>query len=66
MNQYDWATCPTAVETQVNTFCAHLQALLETNLSGIYLHYGESHREQYRQALINGEWMRWNGQEPVP
>lgn len=24
------------------------------------LHYGESHREQYRQALINGEWMRWN------
>ena len=129
MSQYDWATCPTAVETQVNTFCAHLQALLETNLSGIYLHgslamgcfnpdcsdvdllvvtargmsietkrrvvqlllhasmapspieisflvaqqmhpfqhplpfdlhYGESHREQYRQALINGEWMQWN------
>ncbi len=129
MSQYSWATCPTAVKTQVNTFCAHLQALLETNLSGIYLHgslamgcfnpdrsdidllvvtargmsietkrrvvqlllhasmapspieisflveqqmhpfkhplpfdlhYGESHREQYRQALINGEWMRWN------
>jgi predicted nucleotidyltransferase len=38
MSQYSWATCPTAVETQVNTFCAHLQALLETNLSGIYLH----------------------------
>src|SRR5260370_41603896 len=37
-SQYSWATCPTAVETQVNTFCAHLQALLETNLSGIYLH----------------------------
>jgi len=129
MSQYSWATCPTTVETQVNTFCAHLQALLETNLSGIYLHgslamgcfnpdrsdidllvvtsqgmsietkrrviqlllhasvapnpieisflveqqlhpfqhplpfdlhYGESHREQYRQALISGEWMRWN------
>ena len=129
MSQYSWATCPTAVKTQVDTFCAHLQALLETNLSGIYLHgslamgcfnpdrsdidllvvttrgmnietkrlvihlllhasmapspieisflveqqmhpfqhplpfdlhYGESHREQYRQALINGEWMRWN------
>jgi predicted nucleotidyltransferase len=38
MSQYSWATCPTAVETQVNTFCAYLQALLETNLSGIYLH----------------------------
>src|SRR5262249_37897529 len=24
------------------------------------LHYGESHREQYRQALISGEWMQWN------
>src|SRR5260370_12007309 len=129
MSQYSWATCPTAVKTQVNTFCAPLQALLETNLSGIYLHgslamgcfnpdrsdidllvvtsqgmnikrkrrviqlllhaslapspieisflveqqvhpfqhplpfdlhYGESHREQYRQALINGEWMQWN------
>ncbi len=38
MSQYSWATCPTAVKTQVNTFCAYLQALLETNLSGIYLH----------------------------
>ena len=38
MGQYSWATCPTAVETQVNTFCAHLQAVLETNLLGIYLH----------------------------
>lgn len=129
MSQYSWATCPTAVETQVHTFCAHLQTLLDTNLSGIYLHgslamgcfnpdcsdldllavttwgmnvetkyqvaqlllhssmapnpieisflveqqmhpfqhplpfdlhYGESDREQYRQALISGEWMRWN------
>jgi len=38
MSQYSWATCPTAVETQLNTFCAHLQAVLETNLLGIYLH----------------------------
>jgi len=129
MSQYSWATCPTAVETQVNTLCAHLQVVLETNLSGIYLHgslamgcfnpdrsdidllvvtasgmsietkrqavqlllrssmapnpieisflveqqihpfqhplpfdlhYSESHREQYRQALICGEWMQWN------
>jgi len=129
MSQYSWATCPTAVETQVNTLCAHLQVVLETNLSGIYLHgslamgcfnpacsdidllvvtsqgmsvetkrqivhlllhasrapspieisflveqqmypfqhplpfdlhYGGSHREQYRQALISGQWMRWN------
>jgi len=129
MSQYSWVTCPPPVKAQVNTFCAHLQALLETNLSGIYLHgslamgcfnpdrsdidllvvtsqgmsietkrrvvqlllhssmtpnpieisflveqqlhpfrhplpfdlhYGESHREQYHQALISGEWMRWN------
>jgi predicted nucleotidyltransferase len=38
MNQYSRATCPTAIEIQVNTFCARLKAVLETNLLGIYLH----------------------------
>lgn len=38
MSQYSWATCPTAVENQVNSFREHVQHVLGTNFVGLYLH----------------------------
>lgn len=38
MSQYNWATCPEAVEAQVTSFREHVQAVLGTNFVGLYLH----------------------------
>jgi predicted nucleotidyltransferase len=38
MVQYDWASCPVAVRTQIETLCEQTRAILDDDLVGIYLH----------------------------
>jgi predicted nucleotidyltransferase len=38
MAQYDWASCPAAVRTQIQTLCGQTHAILDDELVGIYLH----------------------------
>lgn len=38
MAQYDWASCPPAVQKKIQLFCGHTHALLDNELIGIYLH----------------------------
>lgn len=38
MSQYGWTTCPPAVKRQIDLLVGQLQAVLETNLVGVYLH----------------------------
>lgn len=38
VSQFGWANCPGAVRTQVNNFLKSIQAVLDNDLVGVYLH----------------------------